>query len=103
MRELLPGDNVRYCLPHSLSPERMHTVYMRCKAPLRPCKIRVGNLMEKRLRFVVPAEMIMFRLRPDALERFQGDTLRVDILPLEPGEALGGGDDEPAGAAEESP
>ena len=79
--QLVPGDNVRYCIPHTLSPERPHTVYMRCKAPMKPCKIRVGNLMEKKLRFVVPAEMIMFKIRPSVLERFQGDTLRIDIVP----------------------
>ncbi len=79
--QLVPGDNVRYCIPHTLSPERLHTVYMRCKAPMKPCKIRVGNLMEKRLRFVVPAEMIMLKIRPSVLERFQGDTLRIDIVP----------------------
>ncbi len=80
---LLPGDNVRYCIPHTLSPERLHTVYMRCKEPMRPCRIRVGNLMEKKLRFVVPAEMIMLKIRPDVLERFEGDTLRIDIVPAD--------------------
>ena len=54
---------------------------MRCKEPLKPCEIRVGNLMSKRLNFVVPAEMIMLKIRPDLLDRFQGDTLRIDIVP----------------------
>jgi len=78
---LVPGDNVRYCLPQSLSPEREHTVYMRCKEAMKPCVIKVGDVMEKKLRFVVPAEMIMLKIRPDILERFQGDALRIDILP----------------------
>jgi len=80
---LVPGDNVRYCVPHTLSPEREHTIYMRCKMPMKPCKIRVGNLMEKNLRFVVPAEMILLKIKPDLLDRFHGDTLRIDILPAE--------------------
>ncbi len=84
--QLVPGDNVRYCVPHSLSPERQHTIYMRCKHSLKPCKIRVGNLMEKKLRFVVPAEMIMLKIKPDILDEFHGDTLRIDILPLDKGE-----------------
>jgi NADPH-dependent 2,4-dienoyl-CoA reductase/sulfur reductase-like enzyme len=88
---LSPGSNVRYCVPHSLSPDREHTVHMRCKAPMRPCRIRVGELLEKKLRFVVPSEMILLKIRPDLLERFQGDTLRIDIVPAEPGE---GEDDE---------
>ncbi len=78
---LVPGDNVRYCVPHTLSPEREHTLYMRCKQAMKPCRIRVGNLMEKKLRFVVPAEMIMLKLKPDVLDRFHGDALRIDIVP----------------------
>ena len=81
--QLVPGDNVRYCVPHTLSPEREHTVYLRCKTAMKPCKIRVGHLMEKKLRFVFPAEMIMFKIKPDLLGSFQEDTLRIDILPLE--------------------
>ncbi|MFH1130777.1 MAG: FAD-dependent oxidoreductase, partial [Pseudomonadota bacterium] len=81
--QLVPGDNVRYCVPHSLSPEREHTIYMRCKEPMRPCKIRVGSLMEKKLLFVVPAEMIMLKIKPDLLDKFHSDTLRIDILPAD--------------------
>ena len=80
---LVPGDNVRYCIPHTLSTEREHTIYMRCKEAMKPCRIRVGNLIERKLRFVVPAEMIMFRINPDILDRFHGDTLRIDLLPDE--------------------
>ncbi len=85
--QLVPGDNVRYCVPHTLSQERGHTIYMRCKRPMKPCKIRVGNLIEKKLRFVVPAEMIMLKIKPDALTEFHHDTLRVDIVPLDEGES----------------
>ncbi|MEW6673926.1 MAG: FAD-dependent oxidoreductase [Thermodesulfobacteriota bacterium] len=80
--QLLPGENVRYCVPHTLSPGHRHTIYMRCKTPMKPCKIRVGNLIEKKLRFVFPAEMIMLKLKPDLLDKFHGDSLRIDILPL---------------------
>lgn len=86
---LVPGDNVRYCIPHTLSPEREHTVYMRCKEPMKPCKIRVGNLIEKKLSFVVPAEMIMLKIKPDLLDSFHGDTLRIDILPFGKGKRNG--------------
>ncbi len=77
--QLLPGDNVRYCVPHTLSPERDHTIYLRCKQAMAPCYIRVGNILEKKLRFVVPAEMIMLNLSPSLLEKFHGDSLRIDI------------------------
>ena len=84
---------MRYCVPHTLSPEREHTLYMRCKNAMKPCLIRVGNLMEKKLRFVVPAEMITIKLKPDILDKFQGDTLRIDILPAEGKEDEGDLDD----------
>ncbi len=87
---LVPGDNVRYCVPHTLCPGRDHTVFMRCKTPMRPCVLTVGDLTQKRLSFVMPAEMIMFRINPDILDRFHGDTLRVDIHPLEPRQDKGG-------------
>ncbi|MBW2732208.1 MAG: FAD-dependent oxidoreductase [Deltaproteobacteria bacterium] len=78
--QLVPGDNVRYCMPHSLSTEREHTIYLRCKEPMRPAWLSVGgDLLTKRLQFVVPAEMIMLKIKPDVLERFHGDTLRIDL------------------------
>ncbi|HNZ04472.1 MAG TPA: FAD-dependent oxidoreductase [Myxococcota bacterium] len=80
---LVPGDNVRYCLPHTLSTGHEHQIFMRCKEPMKPCEIIIGDIMRKRLSFVVPAEMIMFKIKPDALDQFQGDTLRIDIRPLQ--------------------
>ncbi len=80
---LVPGNNVRYCVPHTLSHEREHTIYLRCKEPMKPCVIQLGNLKKKKLRFVVPAEMIMFKIKPDVLADYQGDTLSIDIYPLE--------------------
>ncbi|MGI5865667.1 MAG: NAD(P)/FAD-dependent oxidoreductase [Myxococcales bacterium] len=80
---LVPGNNVRYCVPHTLAPGREHTIYMRAKEPMKPCLIKVGDLMQRKLGFVVPAEMIMFKIKPDVLDRFHGDTLRIDILPYE--------------------
>jgi len=78
---LVPGHNVRYCVPHTLSPERAHTIYLRCKERMQPCRLRVGDLLEKKLRFVVPAEMISLKIRPHLLEQFYGDRLTIDIVP----------------------
>lgn len=82
---LVPGQNVRYCVPHTLSPDRRQVVYMRCKDKMQPCRLRVGDLLEKKLRFVIPAEMISLKLRPSLLEKFYGDRLTIDIVP-EPAE-----------------
>ena len=84
---LIPGNNVRYCVPQTLSPGREHTIYMRCKQPMKPCKLKIGDLMEKKLPFVVPAEMIMMRIRPDLLERFYESDLRMDIVPTGVGDS----------------
>ena len=78
-------------MPHTLSPEREHTIYMRAKTKLQPCVLRVGNILEKKLRFVVPAEMIHLKIKPDLLERFHGDRMTIDIVPTE---QKGGHDDE---------
>ena len=48
---------------------------------MRPCVIQVGDLVEKKLPFVVPAETIVLKLKPDLLDRFHGDALRIDIQP----------------------
>lgn len=84
--QLVPGANVRYCVPHTLSPDRAHTIYMRAKTRLSPCVLRVGDLLERKLRFVVPAEMIHLTIQPDLLEKFYEDRLQIDLLP-----ASGGG------------
>ena len=49
--------------------------------------LRLGEVYEKRLRYVVPAEMVSLKVRPRFLEQFHGDTLRIDIEPRDdPGE-----------------
>jgi hypothetical protein len=50
---------------------------------MKKCRIRVGDLREKKLRYVVPAEMISLKIRPDLLDRFHGDTLHIDLVPRE--------------------
>ena len=36
---------------------------------------------ERRLRYVVPAEMATLKLRPDVLDGFGGDVLQVEVVP----------------------
>lgn len=79
---VVPGHNVRYCVPHTLSPGRAHTLYLRCKEPLKGCTLSVGDLAARRLPFVVPAEMIMFHVKPEILDAFHGESLRIDIRPV---------------------
>ena len=83
---LLPGDNVSYCVPHAISTDRTHVVYMRVRRALEKCTIRLSTpggeyIYEKKLRYVVPAEMVNLTVRPRFLENFHGDALKVDVLP----------------------
>src|SRR5690606_2357910 len=82
---LVPGRNVRYCVPHSISSEREHTLYMRVRQPMERPVLRLGDVYEKRLRYVVPGEMVRVTVRPSVLEAFHGDNLLIEVV--ERGEA----------------
>jgi len=80
---LVPGENVAYCVPHTISSDREHTIYMRVKRPLERSLVRFGDIYEKKLRYVFPAEMVTIKARPRFLQQFHGDALKVDALPRE--------------------
>jgi NADPH-dependent 2,4-dienoyl-CoA reductase/sulfur reductase-like enzyme len=77
---LIPGENVAYCVPHTIASDRNQTVYMRVRRPLESCTVRFGEVYQKKLRYVFPAEMVSIKLRPALLEQFHGDVLRVDVV-----------------------
>lgn len=77
---LLPGDNVAYCVPHTLSTDREHIVYMRVRKPMEKCTIRFGDVHAVKVRYVFPAEMVNVTMKPKFLENFHGDSLRVDVV-----------------------
>ena len=79
--KLEAGDNVTYCVPHTISPDREHVIYMRVKKPLGKCILKLGDVYEKKMRYAFPAEMVSLKVKPDFLENFHGDRLRVDVLP----------------------
>lgn len=78
--KLVAGRNVRYCVPHSISTEREHTVYMRVREPIERASIRLGDVYEKKVRYVVPGEMVTLKVKPKFLESFHGDSLLVEVL-----------------------
>lgn len=82
---LQPAANVAYCVPHTVSTDREHVVYLRVRRPMEHCRLRLSTpdgsvVHERRLRYVVPAEMVNLRLRPALLEHFHGDALLVEVL-----------------------
>lgn len=80
---LIPGENVAYCVPQTISSDRDHTVYMRVRRPLKESILKLGDIYEKKLRYVFPAEMVNLKVKPRFLQNFHGEALTIDILPLE--------------------
>ena len=81
---LLPAANVAYCVPHTVSTDRDHVVYLRVRRPMEHCTLRLSTpdgatVHERRLRYAVPAEMVNLRLRPALLQHFHGDSLLVEV------------------------
>ncbi len=91
-----PGTNVRYVVPHTLSTDLTQTVSFRVKEPIYGDTIlRVGEAHRRKVRAVVPAEMVTIKLGPKVLESFAGETLRVDAIPAAAADDLAAaGDDE---------
>jgi len=83
---LVPGENVSICVPHTISSDREHTLYLRVKRPLDKSLIRFGDVYEKKLRYVFPAETVTVKLTPRLLHNFHGGDLRIDVLAREGGE-----------------
>lgn len=82
---LQPGENVAYCIPHTLSTERSHTIYLRVRRAMEACTLRLAEpggafAYSKKLRYVFPAEMVNIKLQTRILENFHGGTLRVDVV-----------------------
>jgi NADPH-dependent 2,4-dienoyl-CoA reductase/sulfur reductase-like enzyme len=83
---LQAGENVASCVPHTLAVDRRQTVYLRVRRSLEACTLRlidVGGTFayEKKLRYVVPAEMVNLTLEPQLLARFGGAAIRIEVVP----------------------
>ena len=83
--QLQPGENVAYCVPHTISTEREHTVYLRVRQPLEACTLELTEpdgtpVYARKVRYVVPAEMVNLKLRPAILQTFHGSVLRVNVV-----------------------
>jgi thioredoxin reductase len=87
---LVPGENVASCVPHSIASDREHTIYLRVRRPLERSLLELGEVHHRRLRYVVPAEMVSVKVRPGFFESFRGDSLTVAVKPRS-------GDDEDPG------
>ena len=82
---LQPGTNVGYCVPHTITTDRDHTVYLRVRQALERSALRLTTpdgqiLHERKLRYVVPAEMATLKLRRGVLNTV-ADTVIVEVVP----------------------
>ncbi len=80
---LIPGDNVASVVPHSISTNREHTIFLRARRMFEKSAIRFGEIYTKKVRYVCPAETVSVTLKPAFLDRFPGGALRIDIYPRE--------------------
>ncbi len=73
-----PGDGVRYVVPQFISGEREVTIYLRVRFPMERATIRVGEILEKKERFVKPGIMLAIKLEEKHLSELkEGDTIEV--------------------------
>ena len=82
--QLQTGENVAYCVPHTISTEHAHTVYLRVRKPLAACTLQLVKpdgipVYTQKLRYVFPAEMVNLKLHPAILAGFHGAVLRLNI------------------------
>jgi thioredoxin reductase len=84
---LLPGDNVAYVVPHTISSGHTHTISFRVRRPIHEATmLRLGEVHRRKVKAVVPAEMVTLKVAPRLLEGFHGDVLRIDAVPVADGE-----------------
>ena len=83
--KLVPGDNVRYCVPHTITTDREHIVHMRVTHPFEACTLKLGDAYARPLRYAFPGEMVTVKVRPRFLEGFSGDSLQVSVEAREEG------------------
>lgn len=83
---LVPGENVGYVVPHTISSDHTQTVSFRVRQPVYgDTLLRIGEVHRRKLKAAVPAEMITVKVGPHLLEGFTGDVLRIDAVPHEGG------------------
>lgn len=64
----MPGDNIKYVVPHAISGKEDVTLHMRVTRPGLKATVKVGGVLSKRFRSVRPSEMIVLDLKGDALK-----------------------------------
>lgn len=77
---VIPGQNVGYCLPETVIRGAEHTISLRVTKPLYGATLKLGDILTKKLPIAIPSEMITFTISADKLEKFDGSQLTLDVI-----------------------
>ena len=72
--KLIPGENIRYVVPQTISGNTEVTLYGRVKEPQRKVQLNVGDIWNKKFRAVKPSEMIKIELSEKELKNIDTNT-----------------------------
>ncbi|RJP30876.1 MAG: FAD-dependent oxidoreductase [Actinobacteria bacterium] len=65
---VMPGDNIKYVVPHTISGREDVTLHMRVTQPGLKATVKAGGILSKRFRSVRPSEMVVLDLKGEALK-----------------------------------
>lgn len=75
------GANIRYVVPHEVSTNETVEFFMRVQRPEEDVSLDVGGLRTIRKQSVRPSEMLDVKITPEQLQKLEGDTLVIQIVP----------------------
>ena len=86
---LVPGQGVRYIVPHTISPDREQTLFFRVAKPMEGATVMASVvgveqqevIAKKKILYAFPAEMMRLTLSADKLSRHHAQSLRIDVIP----------------------
>ena len=73
------GENIKYVVPNTISPDREVTIYMRVKEPQEKASIKVGDILTKAFRAVKPSEMVKLELSSKELVKLKEGTTTLVV------------------------
>lgn len=76
---LVPGENIRYIVPHSISGEQDVTLYMRVRQPEELVRFKVGDIMSKAERVVKPSSMVKLDISSEQLGKLKRGTREIKV------------------------
>ena len=77
--KLLPGENMRYIVPQTISGEGDVTIYGRVKEPQKKVQLQVGDIWKKKWRVVKPSEMIKIEFSDKEIKKIGKTTNQLIV------------------------